>query len=303
MRGFVTIVTGKEAYYRLAHNLLLSYRYHAKSQMPFAILCDQHNRWTEDFDEVVIISNPAYSYFDKMRILDLSPFDETIFIDADCLLFRDPNSLWSLFKNGPDVGVLGATIPLDSDKGWWDVEDLGELKNRVDYKMTIQGGIYYVRNSGKDIPAFIETCRLIEEHYLDYHFRMFEDSYSDEMIISLACCVHHYKPAKDWVDVFAFYPEVKFLAMDILSGALEFEWIKFPDHRYKDSLLIHFSTTFARNRWQYKKEVFKLKRGPIRFSNCGEYCLLRMSHIRKKILSTLFRLLGNERRDVLDIYS
>lgn len=298
MRGFVTIATGKETYYRLAHNLLLSYRYHAKSQEPFAILCDRNNRWTDDFDEAVIIDNPSGSYYDKMRILDLSPFDETIFIDADCLLLRDPNCLWNLFKNGPDVGVLGATFPLDADDGWWDADNLGVLRDRVDYKMICQGGIYYVRNSGKDIPAFIETCHFIEEHYLDYHFRRFEDSYSDEMIISLASCVHHYLPAKDWMDVFAYYPAVKILAQDILSGTVEFRCILSPQRLYKDSILIHYGTANAKYKWSYHKEIFKLERGTISPCNWGEYslkygeyCVSRLGHASEKVFRKAQRLM------------
>lgn len=133
-RGFITVATGRELYFIMAHNLLLSYRYHAKTPVPFAILCDRQNEWTADFDQVVIIDRPANSYFDKMRILDLSPFDETIFIDADSLIYRDLTPLWDLFKDGPDVGVLGTVLPLDDGTGWWDIQNLGELGGRVDYK-------------------------------------------------------------------------------------------------------------------------------------------------------------------------
>lgn len=45
-RGFVTIATGKEEYYRLAHNLLLSYKYHTENPLPFALLCDRENEYT-----------------------------------------------------------------------------------------------------------------------------------------------------------------------------------------------------------------------------------------------------------------
>lgn len=300
-RGFITVATGRELYFKMAHNLLLSYRYHAKTPVPFAILCDRRNEWTADFDQVVIIDRPANSYFDKMRILDLSPFDETIFIDADSLIYRDLTPLWDLFKDGPDVGVLGTVLPLDDGTGWWDIQNLGELGGRVDYKIMCQGGIYYVRNSGKDLPAFLETCRFIKKHYLEYHFRLFEDSFSDEMIISLASCVHHFKPMKDWVDVFAFYPDVRLVDQDILSGTLVFDWHRSVDRLYRDSFLIHFGTINVLNRWEYKKEVFKLKRGGISLSNFGEFCLLWLSHRQKKVLKTIIQKVFNNEYS-LEIY-
>lgn len=299
MKGFVTVATGKESYYRMAHNLLLSYRYHTNTHTPFAILCDRQNEWTEDFDQVVIIDNPVFSFYDKLRILDLSPYDETIFIDADSLVYKDLNAMWNWFKDGPDVGVLGVVYPNDSDKGWWDVNNLGELKDKVDYKMTCIGGVYYIRKNGKDLPAFRETCKYIEQHYFDYHFSLFGDVLEDETVILLASCVHHFKPVKDWIEAFAFYSESNILNADILSGTLEFEWTNFPGSLYKDSLFLHFGNTFVRYRWIYKKEVFKLKKGPVRLSNYWAYCLLRVRHDMLKILATVCRKFGIK-RDVLN---
>lgn len=39
--GFFTIATGDEQYYKMAHNLLRSYRHFTKNPLPFAILCDR----------------------------------------------------------------------------------------------------------------------------------------------------------------------------------------------------------------------------------------------------------------------
>lgn len=40
-RGFITLATGKELYYQLARNLLMSYRLYTQNPMPFAIMCDR----------------------------------------------------------------------------------------------------------------------------------------------------------------------------------------------------------------------------------------------------------------------
>ena len=85
-RGFVTIATGKEHYYRIAGNLLRSYRLNA-GRYPFAIICDRENEYTAEFDKVVRMEKPTNSYMDKLRLFDCLPFEETIFIDADCLVY------------------------------------------------------------------------------------------------------------------------------------------------------------------------------------------------------------------------
>lgn len=302
-KGFITIATGKDKYYILAHNLLRSYRYHSQSPTPFAILCDRENEWTAGFDQIVLIDNPACAIADKLRILDLSPYDETIFIDADSLVYKDLEPLWCLFKDGPDVSVLGHTYPPDdSEHGWWEANNLGELRNQVDYKMTCQGGVYYVRKNGKDYSAFLKTCQNIQAHYMDYRFRIFPDQLEDETIFCLASCVHHFRPVKDWVDIFAYYPEIRLLEQDILSASLSYEWCIFPGSVYRDSFLIHFSTSYAANRWEYKKEIFKLKNGPLRISNSLEYLRLRMAHFMKKSIKTFRRRLKIKPAYELDIY-
>ena len=45
-RGFVTIATGDEQYYRIAANLLRSYRFFSASPMPFALICDRENEYS-----------------------------------------------------------------------------------------------------------------------------------------------------------------------------------------------------------------------------------------------------------------
>ena len=47
-RGFITIATGKELYYQLAKNLLLSYKLFTDQPYPFAIMCDRENEFTKD---------------------------------------------------------------------------------------------------------------------------------------------------------------------------------------------------------------------------------------------------------------
>jgi hypothetical protein len=301
MKGFITIATGRDKYYIMAHNLLLSYRYHAKVRVPFAILCDRHNEWTNDFDQVVIIDNPLRSFMDKMRIFDLSPFDETIFIEADCLIYRDLYALWDIFKDSPDLGVLGDIFPLDSDDGWWKLENLGELKDKVDYKMDCQGGVLYVRNTGKGLPAFLETCRYIRSHYQDYRFRIFETVPQDETILTLASAVHHYRPVKRWVEVFAFYPETRFHHLDMCSGTLDYEWTRFPGTRYQNSFLIHFGTAHVLNGWIYNREAFKLRKKPLQFSDWVDFCMiwLRCKVNHSKPLKTISRLFSRQFRSKL----
>ena len=44
------------------------------TKYPFAILCDRENKYTKDFDQVVLLDNVKNNYHDKFRMLIDSPY-------------------------------------------------------------------------------------------------------------------------------------------------------------------------------------------------------------------------------------
>lgn len=88
VRGFVTLATGNEKYYKMAVNMLHSFKVHnPKAKM--AILCDRENEYTDEFDDAVILENVNGNYKDKFRLLVDSPYEESIFIEPDCLIYHN----------------------------------------------------------------------------------------------------------------------------------------------------------------------------------------------------------------------
>ena len=97
-KGFVTVATGNTMYYIMARNLLLSYRHFATDPLPFAIICDRTNRYTDCFDDVILLRDPTRSYNDKLLLPSLVPYDQTIFVDADCLTYTALNDMCSIIE-------------------------------------------------------------------------------------------------------------------------------------------------------------------------------------------------------------
>ena len=246
-RGFVTIATGREEYYILAQNLLRSYHFHSRSPMPFAIICDRENEYTSGFDTVIVMDHPLCTAFDKLRLLDLAPYAETIFIEADCLAYRDLNGLWEVFKDGPDFGSLGVVLPLDSELGWIEPEFLGPYQDRFQEQYLHQGGVYYLRKDR--LEAFMQTCRDICLHRAEFHFRI----PTEEPVFALACMLHGFKPPKDWIDVFCFYPVATILRMDINKGILSFA-LPYRPVSPPGIFLVHWGTANTRKSL-YKREA------------------------------------------------
>ena len=192
-RGFVTIATGNEKYYKLAFNLLCSYRLHCvDDRIPFAIICDEENIYTKAFDHVVLMDNSQKSFMDKLYLFKYSPYDETIFIDADSLFLNSPEKLWIDFADMDDVSCYGAALPLDSDKGWFSYEGSGKYKDRLEFLVSLHGGLYYFRKTARAQKIFELAIKLAEE-YCEYGFLFFEKP-ADEPVIAMAMAVFHCLP-------------------------------------------------------------------------------------------------------------
>lgn len=220
-RGFVTIATGDARYYRLAANLLDSYHLHCPEPLPFAIICDRENEYTRRFDPVLTIRDPQCSYTDKFVLPALAPFDETIFIDADCLAYADLNDFWGAFEDGPAFSAFGKDYPASYTHAWFKRGDVGELGNSITSIPDFNGGVYYLRKS-RELEEFDRTSRYIVEHYHDYKFKIFSDP-SDEPVFSLAMAVHGFKSAGERSLPVCFYPHATQLSADIISGRVRFD--------------------------------------------------------------------------------
>ena len=84
-KGFITLAFGKR-YRKLAKNLLISYKF-GKNSLPFCVITDKNDCHLKGFDIIKVVTPPDKGYFNKIYLDTFSPFNETIFIDAYCLIF------------------------------------------------------------------------------------------------------------------------------------------------------------------------------------------------------------------------
>jgi len=194
MRGFVTIATGNDAYYQLAANLLHSYRLYAADDTPFAIICDRETEQTKAFDDVILMEEANCSYMDKLLLYHYTPYDETIFIDADSLILSDPSGVWDDFADADDVSCYGCRYPLDSDRAWFSYDGIGVYKDKVSFLIDLHGGIYYLRKTERCRSIFEKAIELAGE-YQKYSFKNFQNP-ADEPVLALSMAIHHSIPCE-----------------------------------------------------------------------------------------------------------
>lgn len=255
-RGFVTIATGSDRYYRLATNLLHSYRLFSSDPMPFALICDRINDYTREFDDLVLLDSPFRSYVDKLYLPKYAPYDETIFIDADSLAYRDLNGFWDAFEHGSVFSVFGNDYPTDYPYAWFKPEDTGQFADTIRSIPDFVGGVYYMRKT-PDLEAFAETSWYIMKNYHCYKFRQFEDP-SDETIFALAMSVHGYTTAGESSLPVCFYPHCNKFKADLTTGSVCYDNRYHPEKGLLyDAFMVHWGSGITK-RPVYCLEEFKL---------------------------------------------
>lgn len=250
-KGFITLAVGDDSYYRLAENLLVSYKSSPNCTKPFAIISDRENEFTEKFDKVIILSNPQKSYLDKIEMFNFLPWDENIFIDADCLIYNEVSSLFNLF---PDRGVscFGREFDLhENGSGWFDYKDVQEYKQKIRYKIGLHGGIMFIKKDETTLKIY-EDCKNIISHYKDFKFRMFTNP-ADEPIVALAMAANNCRPIQRtrYCNIYGFYPTFKKSIINIRKRQLSYStdgetWVK-------ETKILHWQN-YNTKRPLYKRE-------------------------------------------------
>jgi len=257
-KGFITIATGSEQYYRIAANLVKSYRLFCNDPMPFAIACDkEENKYTDLFDVVIKIENPTNTYLDKLLLPDIVPFDENIFIDADCIAYRDLNDFWNLFETASDFSVFGSNYPLEYEYGWFRQHEVGVLSDKVSYIPDFIGGVYFLRKT-EQLKAFSETCKYNYDTYHDYRFRQFTDP-ADEPIYALAMAVHNERTIGINSPNVCFYPHAILFETDIRNGIVKYtDKYRINEGLITGAYMVHWGSGNTR-RDRYKLEEYQLE--------------------------------------------
>lgn len=119
-RGYLTLAAGRPEYLEMAVDMALSLREH--TDLPTGIVCDAAlapsacGRYRAVFDAVTIL--PAR--FDRGRVrkygvAEACPFEEAVFIDADCLVLGPLDPLFESLAHGP-MAMLGQQLTTRDDE-------------------------------------------------------------------------------------------------------------------------------------------------------------------------------------------
>lgn len=232
--GFITIATGDLKYHKMAYILLQSYRLSTKKPLPFAVITDCDSEYTANFDIVIKLKNATKSYMDKITMLSLVPFDQTIFIDSDCIVYNDLNSLFDLFT--PEL-CFSAFGKISESNGWYKKDNLGEYADRVNDIIDFHGGIYFMKRC-KLLSEVYKDAVNISNNYTFYQFKGFSKP-ADEPILALSMAANGLKPITPRPESFVWLRRAKWIKADFFRNSLKYS---FENGVSESGNLIHFGT-------------------------------------------------------------
>ncbi|RPI54055.1 MAG: hypothetical protein EHM55_11960 [Acidobacteria bacterium] len=194
-RGILTLAFGQQRYVDMAIQLARSIRMNSPNQT-LAVVTDRSETDMKPWFDLVIPINPAHGTgmaAQKLDLYDNSPFRETIYIDADCLVVRDLAFLWTLFA-GLEMAAIGSELR----SGSWAGMDVRNTCSQlaIPYVIQLQGGVYYFRQ-GDLAHRIFRTARELVARYDELGIARLRGAINDEPLISLAMAMCHQHPVDD----------------------------------------------------------------------------------------------------------
>jgi hypothetical protein len=119
-RGFLTMATGKVGFLEMAVDMALSLRAH--STLPIALACDDgllesaRTRYANVFDHVQVVPDRfLHGRVRKYGAAEATPFEETVFVDADCMVLGPLDYLFESLAEH-DMAMVGQQLTRSDDE-------------------------------------------------------------------------------------------------------------------------------------------------------------------------------------------
>ncbi|MCP9787682.1 hypothetical protein KBY99_01655 [Cyanobium sp. Maggiore-St4-Cus] len=186
-KAVITLAIGSIYYLNLSWNLARSFRcWHDFHNVSFHIITDLDDvPWPKDLSwvhrRVVGEGALGIGFSCKLQLDRLAPAQQTLFLDADCLVC---GSLEPVFEQmqGRSVGVVGGKI----QKGEW-FGDIGQLLQKLNLSSLpkFNGGLYYLE-PGKVCDGVFARARALEPQYDALGLLRLRNRPNDELLMSIA---------------------------------------------------------------------------------------------------------------------
>lgn len=228
--GYITIATNNNSkYVEMALNLALSIK--NKDKRPICLLTDNITEipqgYKRYFNYIITIApgDEIVGTLNKFLLFKYSPFQRTMYIDADSLMVKNDISFFWNALSGYNFTVVGG----ECRKGPWYGKEMKEIiaKIGIPYMVAFTGAFIYFDKAEITAKVFEKAYEYYKNHKdtvsvpVDCGRLGRKEQYSDEPFFGVAMGFYNLKPIPD---VFQFKPQIR---QPILSSD------KFSRFKYK----------------------------------------------------------------------
>ncbi|MGA8729175.1 MAG: hypothetical protein WB608_10535 [Terracidiphilus sp.] len=190
-RGVLTLAYGHRRFVEQAKFLGMSLQLHAP-HVPRTLVTDFDDPKLRSIFTQVIPHRPEFGsgVRQKLYLDQYSPYDETLFIDSDCLALGNLDAFWTAFA-GQYFGVPGFRyLHKGSVDSFIDVDFLLDHLG-LSSLPKFNGGTYYFTRSA-EASAFFDTARKIMDNWRELRLAPFRrNGPNDESVYSVAMAMHN----------------------------------------------------------------------------------------------------------------
>jgi hypothetical protein len=216
-RGVLTIVHSQPKYARHAVNLARSIRLR-DPELSLAVATDLDAALFEGmYDHVVPWTfDHSAGFLYKLEIAAMSPFDTTVYLDTDMLLFASLQAVFEIFE-GEAFGVFGRN---DLAPSYFEDMNLIRAALPAPTYPKFNGGLYYFEK-GEAIEDLLRTARAWHARYDELRIKYDRGMESDEALLSLAMAQAGMRaalPNVGGVQMNPIWPDDAQVRADVIAG-------------------------------------------------------------------------------------
>lgn len=270
-RGVLLLAYGHKSYIREARNVAATLMLHAPT-IPRALVTDAPSEELHiSFDEIVPYRPELGSVFEQKLHLDkYSPFEETLFLDVDCLVVRDLSWVFEFFA-GSGVGY---TAELRTTGQWYGADIADLLANTgLTWLPRHNGGFLYFDRSSES-KRFWDAARRYFMRLPELGIRSFRgEAYPDEPAVALGTAECGILPTEDYGRTMRHTAGKRGrIRLDVLDGFCLFQ--KYG--KWVSPSVIHFGRKGTRS--LYRREALKARLRVYSGTPTGLTCLIAFTY-------------------------
>ena len=199
MQGYITVAFGADKYFEMAVNLAKSIKRFDLKRPVCLIYDEEKSRSVSDlsiFDDRVIMPKDSQylGCMNKIRVNNYTPYDQTMYVDADCLMVRPGiDKYWKVLEPFY-FNITGEK----KNSGLWNNMDISKVIQifNIDYIVQMNSGVFYFNRSKESNNFFLLLVRLFKENanFLSYFHKNVKNQYADEPFFATAMGILNITP-------------------------------------------------------------------------------------------------------------